>query len=95
VAAILQEHPSARVLRARFTIFLQQTTGDLSSLPAAYRGNLSGPGSVTLEIAITKEEDLSKAQVEQATERLPNVPQAEYSADLTLLLPAGEESAQP
>ncbi len=94
-AAILQEHPSARVLKARLTVFLEQAAGDLSSLPVAYRGSLAGPGSLTLEIAITKEEELSKAQVEQIIERLPNVPQAEYSADLTLLLPAGEESAQP
>ncbi|MBI2198940.1 MAG: hypothetical protein HYU42_10145 [Candidatus Rokubacteria bacterium] len=94
VAALLQEHASARVHRARFTVFLQQTTGDLSSLPAAYRGSLAGPGSLTIEIAITKEEELSKAQVEQMIERLPNVPHAEYSADLILLLPAAEDRAQ-
>ena len=94
VAALLQEHASARVQRARFTVFLQQTTGDLSSLPAAYRGSLAGPGSLTIEIAITKEEELSKAQVEQMIERLPSVPHAEYSADLILLLPAAEDRAQ-
>lgn len=94
VAALLGEHSSARVQRARFTVFLQQTAGDLSSLPAAYRGSLAGPGSVTLEIAITKEEELSKAQVEQMIERLPNLPQAEYSADLSLLVPAPEDRAQ-
>jgi hypothetical protein len=94
VAARLQEHQSARVLRARFTVFLQQASGDLSAIPSAYRGSLAGPGSLTLEIGITKEEELSKAQVEQVIERLPNIPQAEYSADLTLLVPAGEERAK-
>lgn len=94
-AAILQEYPSAKVVKARFTIFTEQNTGDLSSLPAAYRGSLSGPGMLTVEIAITKEGDLTKAELEQTIERLPNIPQADYSADLTLLLPAEEGSAHP
>ncbi len=86
-AAILQEYPSAKVLRAHFTVFMQQNTGDLSSLPPAYRGSLSGPGDLTVEITVTKEGDLTKAELEQMVERLPNIPQAEYSADLTLLVP--------
>lgn len=91
VAALLQEYPSARVLKARFTVFMQQNTGDLSSLPAAYRGSLAGPGALTVEITVTKEGELTKAEVEQVVEHLPNVPQAEYSADLTLLIPSEEE----
>lgn len=92
-AAILQEYPSASVLKARFTIFMQESTGDLSSLPPAFRGSLSGPGALTAEIAITKEGELSKAEVEQMVERLPNIPHGEYSAELTLLIPPEEGSA--
>ncbi len=84
VAALLQEYPSAAVVRVRFTVFLEQGAGDLSALPSAYRGSLSGPGSITLEIGITKEGELGKAEVEQAIEQLPNIPRAEYGAELTL-----------
>lgn len=96
VAAILQEYPSATVLRARFSVFMQQGTGDLSSFPAAYRGGFAGPGALTVEITLTKEGALAKAEVEQLVERLPNVLQAEYSADLSLSSPSPEEgSGQP
>ena len=84
VAALLQEYPSAAAVRVRFTVFLEQGAGDLSALPSAYRGSLSGPGSITLEIAITKEGELGKAEVEQAIEQLPNIPRGEYGAELTL-----------
>lgn len=94
-AAILQEYPSAKVIKARFTIYTEQNTGDLSSLPAAYRGSLSGAGVLTIEIAITKEGELSKSELEQTIERLPTIPQAHYSADLTLLVPAEEGSGGP
>jgi hypothetical protein len=90
-AAILQEYPSAKVVRARFTIFTQQGQVDLGSLSPAYRGRLSGPGGLTLEIAITKEGELTKAEVEEMVEGLPTVPQAEYTADLNLLVPPQEE----
>jgi hypothetical protein len=95
VAAILQEYPSATITRARFSVFVQQNTGDLSSLPAAFRGSFAGPGALTVEITLTKEGTLAKAEVEQLVERLPSVPQAEYSADLSLSLPPEEGSGQP
>jgi hypothetical protein len=95
VAALLQEYPSATVLRARFSLFVQQSTGDLSSLPAAYRGGFAGPGVLTVEITLAKEGALTKAEVEQLVERLPSIPQAEYSADLSLSLPAEEGGGQP
>lgn len=92
-AGLLQEYPSARVIRARFAIFLEQVTGDLSALPSAFRGSLSGAGTLSVEIAVTKEEDMAKADLEEVIERLPNIPRAEYSADLTLLLPPEAGSA--
>jgi hypothetical protein len=66
---------------------LEQVTGDLSALPSAYRGSLSGAGTLSVEIAVTKEEDMPKADLEDMIESLPNIPRAEYSADLTLLIP--------
>lgn len=94
-AAILQENPSAKVVKARFVVFLDKDVGDLSTLPAALRGSLAGPGGLTAEIALTKEGDFSKAELEQMIERLPNVPGADYSVDLTLLTPPEGGNAHP
>jgi hypothetical protein len=70
----------------RFTIFAEINSGDLSSLPQAFRGNISGAGSVTVEISISKEKVGTKADVERLAESLPNVPGATYNARLDLLI---------
>lgn len=76
---------AVRIRRARFTVFVDQTVGDLSSLPAQLRGSLSGPGAITADITITKEGDFSKADVEMMTERLPALTKAEYGARLDVI----------
>jgi hypothetical protein len=92
LASRLQQVAGVRVTRARFTIFLESASGDLSALPQSLRGNLSGSGSLTAEVTITKEEVGGKGDVEQIAERLPNFPGASYSARLEVLVPAsGEE----
>lgn len=88
IASRLQAHPEAKIVRARFTIYLEQTTGDLSTLPASLRGSLSGSGALTVEMKITKEGEFSKAEIEQMVEKLPALPQARYSARLDLIVPA-------
>jgi hypothetical protein len=69
-----------RVRRARFTVFLDQVLGDLSSLPAPFRGSLSGSGALTVDITITKEGNFTKAEIEAMAERLPVHAKAEYGA---------------
>jgi hypothetical protein len=71
-----------RVRRARFTVFVDQTVGDLSGLPAPLRGSLSGPGAVAADITITKEGEFTKADIETMAERLPALAKAEYGARL-------------
>jgi hypothetical protein len=71
-----------RVKRARFTVFVDQTVGDLSGLPAPLRGSLSGPGAVAADITITKEGEFTKADIETMAERLPALTKAEYGARL-------------
>ena len=88
IASRLQAHPEAKIVRASFTIYLEQTTGDLSTLPASLRGSLSGPAALAAEIKITKEGEFSKVEIEQMSERLPLLPQARYSARLDLIIPA-------
>jgi len=91
LASRLQQIDGVRVSRVRFTIFLENASGDLSALPSSLRGNLSGAGSLTAEVTITKEEVGGKGDVEQIAERLPNFPGASYSARLEILVPAPAE----
>ena len=88
LAQRLQGREGVKVRRARFTIFLEHATGDLSTLPASLRGSLSGSGALTAEITIAKEEVGGKGEVEQLAERLPNVAGAMYSARLEVVVPA-------
>lgn len=94
IASQLQEYPDAKVTRVRLTIYLDATTGDLSSLPAGLRGSLSGSGSLSAEIIVTKGGEFSKAEVEQFVESLPSVRNADYSARLNLTLPLREEETE-
>lgn len=89
IAARLQNYRESPIVEARFTIYLDDQVGDLSTLPAALRGSLSGAGQLSAEINITREGDFSKADVEQMAERLPSLPRAEYSARLKLTTPNG------
>jgi len=85
VALRLQPHESGIITSVTFKIFLQQSNhGDLSALPAGIRGNLSGQGAITAEIAITKTGRFNKAGIEQQIEALPALSGAEYSADMTV-----------
>jgi hypothetical protein len=86
VAARLQSYREPRIIEARFTVYLDDQVGDLSSLPATLRGSLSGAGQLSAEINITREGEFNKADVEQMAERLPSLPRAEYSARLRVRL---------
>ena len=84
----LQQYEGGIITRASYTIFFQKSNiGDLSLLPSGIRGNLSGQGDVTAEISIIKAGKFSKSQIEQQIESLPALPDADYSADLTIELP--------
>lgn len=91
VASRLEAVSGAVVTKARFTIFLETSSGDLSTLPQAIRGSISGPGSLTAEITITTEQLCSKSEVEQFVERLPSLPGAFYSARLEVQIAQPEE----
>ena len=88
LASRLQSIPNAKVSRLQVTIYLEGSAGDLSALPQALRGGLSGPGSLTAEVVITKDGVGGKAEVEQFAERLPVFAGASYQARLTLIVPA-------
>jgi hypothetical protein len=86
MAARLQNYGEAKILRIQFTVFLEQTAGDLSALPASLRGGLAGQGTLAAEITLTKEGEFSKGQIEQMAESLPSISGAEYRARLDVLV---------
>jgi len=84
-AVKLQQYENAEIIKASYKIYYQQDNiGDLSTLHASLRGNLSGQGDVIAEITITKTGRFSKSQIEHQIESLPSISGADYSADITL-----------
>lgn len=86
VAAKLQSYTTAKILRVQFTVFLHQAAGDLSAFPASLRGSLSGQGTLSAEVTVTKEGEFTKGQIEQMAESLPSISGAEYSARLDVFV---------
>lgn len=64
----------------RFAIFADYRGQDLSGLPAAYRGALSGSGDLGLQLDIMVPGPMTKAVLEQHCEKLPNLNSASYTA---------------
>ncbi|MCC7203047.1 MAG: hypothetical protein IT393_10370 [Nitrospirae bacterium] len=86
IAFRLQEYDGAEITKATYKIFFQKDgIGDMGTLPALLRGNLSGQGDVTAEISITKNGRFVKNQIEQQVESLPSISGADYSADLIVI----------
>ena len=79
MAARLVDTDDPVIHSARFTIYATYTDHDLASQPAAYRGALSGTGSLDVQIEITVQGPMDKATLEQHCEQLPDVPDADYA----------------
>jgi len=86
VAARLVDLDSPTIQQVRFSIFADYHNHDFGGLPSAYRGGLSGTGDLGVQIDISVPGPLSKAQLEQQCEKLPNLTGATYSARMTVLL---------
>ncbi len=87
-AARLIDMEEPVIRSARFTVFADYPEQDLSGLPAAYRGSLSGAGELDLQLDITVRGPMSKMELEQHCERLPNISGANYSVRFSVELPA-------
>ena len=70
----------------RFSIFADYRNQELGGLPAAYRGGLSGAGDLGVQIDIAVRGPLTKAQLEQQCEKLPNLSGASYVARMTVVV---------
>ncbi len=86
VASRLGAFSEVRVSEVTLKIFFQSEAGDLSTLPSAFRGSLSGSGSVTAEIQIRKQGSFTKGEIEQMVESLPSLVGATYSAHLRIIV---------
>lgn len=82
VAERLSEYEEPRIHRARFVVYLQNGSVELSTLPSAIRGTLTGLGEIDCEISIEKQGSFNKAQIEQMVEQIPSFSGAYYRADL-------------
>jgi len=90
LASKLQEFKTAAITRIKFTVYFEQTAGDLSAFPASIRGQISGSGNISGEINITKEGNFAKPDIEKMAESLPSIVGASYFARLTVVVPQGE-----
>ena len=94
MAARLVDTDDPVIHSARFTIYASYTDHDLASQPAAYRGALSGTGSLDVQIEITVQGPMDKAVLEQHCEQLPDVPGADYAARVRIDMPAAAEAPE-
>ena len=94
MAARLVDTDDPVIHSARFTIYASYTDHDLASQPAAYRGALSGTGSLDVQIEITVQGPMDKAVLEQHCEQLPDVPGADYAARVRIEMPAAAEAPE-
>ena len=88
MAARLVDTDDSVIHSARFTIYASYTDHDLASQPAAYRGALSGTGSLDVQLEITVQCPMDKAVLEQHCEQLPDVPGADYAVRVRIETPA-------
>jgi hypothetical protein len=96
LAARLNDLEDPVVRSIRFSIYADYRGQDLSGLASAYRGAITGRGDLDVQLDLTLEGPMSKADAEQHCERLPNLPQATYSARAVVeFIPvdAGESAA--
>jgi len=80
IASRMNEIENAIIDNIRFTIFLEKTSIEISTLPSSLRGALSGQGDLNFELNIVKTGNFTKSQIEQLSEQLPSFQDAVYKA---------------
>ena len=88
VAVRLADVNEPVIRHARVTVFAAWRGQELSGLPAAYRGALTGQGDLDVQLDITVRGPMAKAMLEQHCERLPNISGAAYSVRFSVEIPA-------
>ena len=90
VAVKLADYDECCVKEVLFRIFFEKKNVDFGSLPSGLRGSVSGLGSLTADLTISKVGNFSKSDVEQLVEGLPSFPDGDYKAEMKVLVPTKE-----
>jgi len=90
VAVKLAEFDECSVKEIVCRIFFERKNVDFGTLPAGLRGSLSGLGSITADLTISRSGSFSKSEAEQIVEGLPSFPEGEYKAEMKVVAPAQE-----
>lgn len=91
LARRLEPNPGSIVRGVRFAIFAGYRGQDLSALPAAVRGSLTGAGDLDLQLDLSLSGPMNKAELEDRCERLPNLSGASYTARVKVEMPVTAE----
>lgn len=91
MARRLESNLGSIIRAVRIAIYASYRGQDLSALPAAMRGSLSGTGDLELQLDLSLNGPLSKAELEDRCERLPNYAGATYTARVKVEVPATVE----
>jgi hypothetical protein len=95
VAARLTDLEEPVIHSVRLTVFASYRGQDLSGLPAAYRGALTGAGDLDVQLDITVRGPMTKAVLEQHCEKLPNLAGTNYSARFSVeVSPEGQRDKE-
>lgn len=85
VAVILSQFDECRVKEIICRIYCERKNVDFGTLPAGLRGSLSGLGSITADLTISRSGDFSKSEAEQIVEGLPSFPEGDYKAEMKVM----------
>jgi len=91
IASRLAQIEGVRITGIRFQLFQTEQEVELSTLSAGLRGGLSGLGTIMFEVTISKRGDMTKPQIEQFCEQLPDFRGAQYSARLEIIRASRQE----
>ncbi len=94
VAEKLPDVPPSEVVKVKFQVFGKYQGANLADHPSAIRGGLACRGDLEVQIDLAIPGPLEKAETESLCESLPNLPDATYSARLSVVTRASRESAQ-
>jgi hypothetical protein len=72
IARLLDQQEDCCIVTAKIALTFDDRTLDVGTLPAFLRGSLSGTGKFSGEAALEFTGPITKAQVEEMVERLPD-----------------------
>lgn len=94
IASKLIEFEQVSIQSVRFSIFAPYREAELSGLPSAFRGALTGAGEVDVQLELNLPGPFTKAQIEALCDKLPVLAGGSYSARMKLEIPLDDEATR-